>query len=91
MNICRKFFFFRKILKEVRPVELRGEAFLALFFVLSNLTGGFHKFETPCDVPDSVFALHLRQFFVFFFKSEKVRSRKSQGLSDAALESGLLK
>ena len=46
--------------------------------------------ETPCDVPDSVFGLYLRHFFVPK-KSEKVRSRESQGLSNAALKNGLLK
>ena len=32
MNICRSFVF-REILKEVRPVELQGEAFPALSFL----------------------------------------------------------
>ena len=46
--------------------------------------------ETPCDVADSVFGLYLRHFFVFF-KSENVRPRESQGLSNAAIKNGLLK
>ena len=33
MNICRNFVF-REILNEIRPVELRGEAFPAPFFFL---------------------------------------------------------
>ena len=46
MFICRNSDF-RKILKEVPPVELRGEAFLALFFFIVRV--GSTKFEIPCD------------------------------------------
>ena len=72
MNICRNFVF-RKILEEVRPVELRREAFPALFCHV--LWVGFTSFEIPCDVSDSFFALYRRHFFAFFFNLEKVRPR----------------
>ena len=62
MSICRNFVF-RKILYEVQPVELRGEAIPALFFKIVLV--GFTKMETPCDVPDSFFALCLRHFSFF--------------------------
>ena len=39
-NIYRNFVF-REILNEVRPVELRGEAFPTLFFHI--VVGGFHE------------------------------------------------
>ena len=88
MNICRKFVF-REILNEVRPVELRGEAIPALFFLKScwwvsqkwKLPVTFRTRFLPC-----VFVI-----FLFFEKSEKVRPRESQGLSNAALKNGLLK
>ena len=43
-------------------MELGGEAFAAPFFF--NRGGGFYDMETPCDVPDTVFGLYLRHFFV---------------------------
>ena len=68
MSICRNFVF-RKILYEVQPVELRGEAIPALFFKIVLV--GFTKMETPCDVPDSFFGLCLRHFFFFFSKNRR--------------------
>ena len=72
MNVCRNFAF-RKIVKEVRPVELRGEAFPALFFLIAWV--GFTKFETPCDVSDSVYGLYLRHVFFFQKIGESSTSR----------------
>ena len=68
MNISRHFVF-RTILNEVRPVELRGKAFPALFFYIYGV--GFTNFETPCDVPDTIFRLYLRHFFFFFSNRKK--------------------
>ena len=89
MNICRNFVF-RKILKEVRPVELRGEAFPALFFNFFLIVWvGFTKVETLSVTSRTRF---LACFFVIFYflpKSEKVRPRESQGLSNAPLKNGL--
>ena len=70
MNICRRFVF-REILNEVRPVELRGEAFPALFIKIVWV--GFTTMETPCDVPDSVFGRYLRHFSVSFLNRRKFK------------------
>ena len=59
----RRNFVFRKIQKEVLPVNLRGEAFPALFLYILRM--GFTNFETPCDVPDSVLAFILVTFSSF--------------------------
>ena len=72
--------FFVKFWKKLDLCNCEGKRFPRM--------DGFHKFETPCDVPDSVFGLYLRHFFL---KSDKLRPRESQGLSNAALENGLLK
>ena len=71
-------FRFSQILKEVRPVELRGETFPAMFF--SVLWVGFTDFETPCDVPGSIFGLHLRHFFYILKTGESSTSRISRAL-----------
>ena len=71
MNICRNLVF-REILNEVRHVELRGEAFPALFFLIVWV--GFTKTENPCDVPGSVFDLYLAHIFVFFKVEERTTS-----------------
>ena len=78
MNICRNVVFRKFLMEEVRPVELRGQAFPALFFLI--LWVGFTNFETPCDVPDSVYGLHLRRFCFVQKIGESSTSRISRAL-----------
>ena len=41
---------------------------------------GFTNFGTSCDVPDSVFRLYLRHFFMFFVIGDSSTSRISRSL-----------
>ena len=83
MSICRNFVYYCIFLNEVRPVELRGEGFPALFFTIIVLVGGFHKKKKKLPVTSGLgfwpvcsdFGLYLRflgcivVIFLFFFKS----------------------
>ena len=77
MNICRNFVF-RKILKEVRPVELRGEAFPTLFFHI--VVGGFHESGNSVWRSGLGFWPVSSSFFVFFLIGESSTSWISRAL-----------
>ena len=87
MNIRRNFVR-RKFWKKFDLWNCEGKRFPPCFFKI--LWVGFTNFETPCDVPYSLLAC-IFVIFSFFFYSERVRPRESQGLSNAALKNGLLK
>ena len=81
MSIYRNFVF-RKILNEVRPVELWGEAFPALLFFIVWV--GFTKRDTPC-----LWRPYFGLYHIILFKSEKVRLCEPRGLSNAAFKNAL--